>query len=150
MSHLDQLFNQAVKNKISRNQIISITSGIATEITQTTCRVQREGMPDLLDVRLDAIDDELESQFTIYPVTGSNVVVGILNNLATEAVVLRCSEVENIKIKCQGVDLGNTLSDFVTVLNEAIINTPAGAGTMSPATVQKLNEIDQQFKKIFR
>lgn len=150
MSHLDQLFNQAVKNKISRNQIISITSGIATEITQTTCTVQREGLPDLLDVRLDAIDDALESQFTIYPVEGSNVIVGILNNLTTEAVVLKCSEVQNIKIKCQGADLGNTLSDFITEINNAIVNTPAGTGTISPATVQKLNVIDKQFKKIFR
>ncbi len=149
MNELGQSFNEALRQYIGRVQIKQITQGTAVDIGTTTCTVKREGLPDLLDVRLDAVDDTLENAFTVFPKEGSYVVVGILENMTTEAVVLRCSEIENIKIKCNGISFIDTIDELIKELNQAIINTPAGAGTVSPSTVTKLNAVNDKFKKIF-
>lgn len=150
MAEVEELFSRVMKRQIQASRFIQVVSGIATDITETTCTVKREGSPDLTGVRLDAIDDTIENQFTIFPKNNSHVVVGIMDGLKTEAVVLRCSEVEIVRIKCGGVSLIDTLSKFVTEINSAIINTPAGAGTVAPATVLKLKAVEEDFKKIFK
>lgn len=150
MAEVEELFSRVMKRQIQASRFIQIVSGIATDITETTCTVKREGSPDLTGVRLDAIDDTIENQVTIYPKNNSPVVVGIMDGLKTEAVVLKCSEVEIMRIKCGGVSLIDTFSKFITEINSAIINTPAGAGTISPVTVQKLKAVEEDFKKIFK
>jgi hypothetical protein len=150
MPEVDELFSRVIKRQIQATRFIQVVSGIATDITETTCTVKREGSPDLSGVRLDAIDDTIENQFTIFPKDNSHVVVGIMDGLKTEAVVLKCSEVEIVRIKCGGVSLMDTLSKFITEIKTAIINTPAGAGTISPATIQKLKVVEEDFKKIFK
>ncbi|MCV9929522.1 hypothetical protein OIU83_17810 [Flavobacterium sp. LS1R49] len=150
MSDVDELFTRVIKRQIKGNQFNQVITGTAVDINETTCTVKREGSPDLTDVRLDAIDDTIENQFTVFPKEGSFVIVGIVDGLKTEAVILRCSEVEHIKIKCGGVSLIETFSKFIDEINKAIINTPAGAGTVSPATVVKLKAVENDFKKIFK
>ncbi|QSW90700.1 hypothetical protein J0383_07790 [Flavobacterium endoglycinae] len=150
MPDVEELFSRVMKKQIQSSRFIQVVSGIATDITEATCTVQREGSPDLTGVRLNAIDDEIEDQVTIYPKDKSHVVVGIMDGLKTEAVVLKCSEVENMRIKCGGVSFIDVLSSFITEVKNAIINTPAGAGTVSPATIQKLTAVEEDFKKIFK
>ncbi|MEO6176775.1 MAG: hypothetical protein ABIP27_16610 [Flavobacterium circumlabens] len=150
MADVDELFSRVMKRQIQASRFIQVVSGIATDITETTCTVKREGSPDLTGVRLDAVDDSIENQVTIIPKNNSHVVVGIMDGLKTEAVILKCSEVEIMRIKCGGVSLMETLSKFITEINNAIINTPTGAGTMSPATVLKLKAVEEDFKKIFK
>lgn len=150
MPKVEELFSRVMKNQIDAARFIQVVSGIAADITETTCTVKREGSPDLTGVRLDAIDDTIENQVTIYPKEGSHVVVGIMDGLKTEAVVLKCSEVESMRIKCGGVSFIEVLSSFITEVKNAIINTPAGAGNISPATVQKLTAVEEDFKKIFK
>lgn len=150
MSDVDELFTRVIKRQIKGNQFNQVITGTAVDINEKTCTVKREGSPDLTDVRLDAIDDTIENQFTVFPKEGSFVIVGIVDGLKTEAVVLRCSEVDFIKIKCGGISLIDTFSKFITEINNAIINTPTGAGTVSPATVQKLKAVEADFKKIFK
>jgi hypothetical protein len=99
MGALEQAARMAMKSQADRMQIKQIISGTATNVGETTCDVEREGAPVIYDVRLNAIDDNLESFVTIYPQAGSFVLVGIVENMNTEAVVLRCSEVEKVKIK---------------------------------------------------
>ena len=70
-----------------------------TEVGETTCTVVRDDAPELTDVRLNAIDDDLQSHFTVYPKENSSVVVGILEGIKTEAIVLKCSEVERVSFK---------------------------------------------------
>lgn len=150
MPQVDELLGRVIQRKIDSKRFIQVVSGIATDITETTCTVKREGSPDLTGVRLDAVDDAIENQVTIFPKDNSHVVVGIMDGLKTEAVILKCSEVENMRIKCGGVSLIDVFSKFITEINSAIINTPAGAGTISPATVQKLKIVEEDFKKIFK
>lgn len=150
MPQVEEVLSRVIKQKIEATRLIQVVSGIATDITETTCTVKREGSPDLTDVRLDAIDDAIENQVTIYPKDNSHVVVGIMDGLKTEAVVLRCSEVENMRIKCGGVSLIDVFSKFIEEINNAIINTPQGTGLIAPATVQKLKAVEEDFKKIFK
>ncbi|MDR0833855.1 MAG: hypothetical protein LBN93_06685 [Candidatus Symbiothrix sp.] len=96
---MEQAVQWAMRSQADRMQIKQIISGTATNVGETTCDVEREGAPVIYDVRLNAIDDNLESFVTIYPQTGSFVLVGIVENMNTEAVVLRCSEVEKVKVK---------------------------------------------------
>ena len=99
MLQLEQTIKEVVKNVSVRNQIKTISWGIVTEITETTCTVERDNAPVLYDVLLNAADDDLQSYVTVYPKLGSNVLIGIVDNLNTEAVILKCSEIEKIKIK---------------------------------------------------
>lgn len=99
MGVLEQAIEKAISAHIDRLRIAQIITGTAIEVGETTCTVTRDDAPELTDVRLNAIDDDLQSFFTVYPKNGSNVLVGIIEGLKTEAVVLRCSEVESVKFK---------------------------------------------------
>lgn len=96
---LEQAIEKAIAAHVDRLKLLQVITGTAKEVGETTCTVVREDAPDLTGVRLNAIDDSLESYMTVYPKENSSVVVGILEGLKTEAVVLRCSEVESIKFK---------------------------------------------------
>lgn len=96
---LEQAIEKAIAAHVDRLKLLQVITGTAKEVGETTCTVVREDAPDLIDVRLNAIDENLESYMTVYPKENSNVVVGILEGIKTEAVVLRCSEVESVKFK---------------------------------------------------
>ena len=99
MGALEQAIEAAIKKNARQLRVNQILAGVVSEIGELTCTVTRDDAPDLYDVRLNAVDDNLESYLIIYPVKGSAVLVGIIDGMKTEAVVLRCSEVERVKLK---------------------------------------------------
>jgi len=99
MGALEQAIEKAIQAYSIKFQVKQILTGIAKEVGETTCTVEREDAPTLYDVRLNAIDDDLQSNVTIYPADGSSVIVAIIEGLKTEAVLIRCSEVAQVKIK---------------------------------------------------
>ena len=99
MGALEQAIEKAIQAYSVKFQVKQILTGIAKEVGVTTCTVEREDAPTLYGVRLNAIDDDLQSYMTTYPVDGSSVIVAIIEGLKTEAVVLRCSEVESVRFK---------------------------------------------------
>lgn len=99
MGALDQAIEQAILRHAGKLQVKQVLSGVAMEVRESTCTVERQDAPTLYDVRLNSIDDDLESYFTIYPAEGSQVLVAIIENLKTEAVVIRCSEVQKVKAR---------------------------------------------------
>lgn len=105
MGALEQAIEKAIEAHVDRLRLAQIITGTATKVSETICTVTREDAPDLTDVRLNAIDDDLQSFFTIYPKENSSVVVGILEGIKTEAVVLRCSEVERVSLKIGDITL---------------------------------------------
>lgn len=113
MGALEEAIEQAVRKIAGKMQLKQVLTGTASEVTETTCTVIREDAPTLHDVRLNAIDDDLQSQFTVYPKDGSHVVVAILEGVKTEAILLRCSEVEKAKIKIGTQTLTMTADGFV-------------------------------------
>jgi len=99
MSQLEQAIAGAMRSQAEKMQIKTVCWGVVSEVTETTCTVSRDEAPTLYDVLLNAIDDDLQSYVTVYPKEGSNVLVAIVENLKTEAVIVKCSEVEKVKIK---------------------------------------------------
>lgn len=151
MGALEQAIEKAIQAHVDRLRLAQIITGTANEVGETTCTVTRDDAPELTDVRLNAIDDNLQSFFTVYPKKGSNVLVGIIEGIKTEAVVLRCSEVESVKFKTgentfvfdsSGMKLNGTeLIDWINkayndmqALKTLLQNTPI-TGNGAPAAI---------------
>lgn len=134
---LEQAIEQAILKQAKKLQVKQILTGVAKSVTETTCTVERDNAPALFDVRLNAIDDDLQSFFTVYPAEGSEVLVAIIENMKTEAVVIRCSEVQRVKAKIGLVEyeiaadgflvkradenLKNALADFIAEVQKIIV-----------------------------
>lgn len=135
MAGLEDTIMKVMQKIAKRNQSIQLLSGVATEIGETTMTVEREGGPTLLDVRLNAIDDDLQSFVTIYPVDGSNVIVGVIEGMKTEAVLIRASEIEKIKIRIADQSLTIDKSGFV--INDGNL----GGMVVIDQITEKINEL---------
>ncbi|WP_418894706.1 hypothetical protein [Limibacterium fermenti] len=99
MGQVEQAIKEAISAVSENSQIKGIISGIAVNVRNTLCDVERENAPTIYDVRLNAIDDDLQSFLTVVPEEKSNVLVAVIENLKTEAVVVRCSEVQKVLLK---------------------------------------------------
>ncbi|MEL3904443.1 MAG: hypothetical protein P1P63_04960 [Treponemataceae bacterium] len=99
MGQFEQTVEEAMKTVMGRHQIKGVVSGVAVNVRDTLCDVEREGAPTIYDVRLNAVDDDLQSFVTIVPAEKSNVLVAVIENLKTEAVVVRCSEIQKVLLK---------------------------------------------------
>ena len=160
MGALDQAIEQAILRHAGKLQVKQVLSGVAMKVGESTCTVERQDAPTLYDVRLNSIDDDLESYFTVYPAEGSQVLVAIIENLKTEAVVIRCSEVQKVKVKIGTTileldadgfrfdrdeeNLQAVLSDLITEVQKIIVVT----GT-SP-DVPALKSIRERMKLILK
>lgn len=101
MSEFDQLFKKAIDTTRKGKTKLSLVSGIVKSIDGDTCVV------DLFeDVRLNAIIDELDSQLTVYPKVGSEVVMGRIEGKDT-MFVIGVSEIDKVIIK-----ISNQLFEF--------------------------------------
>ena len=99
MGILEQTIQKAIAEQSANLMIKQIVTGTVVKVEGNVCEVSRKNAPTLYDVRLNAINAELDSFVTVIPKEKSFVLVGIIENLKTEAVVLRCSEVEKVNIK---------------------------------------------------
>lgn len=99
MGQVEQAISEAVRVVSGKHQIKGVVSGTAVNVRDTLCDVEREGAPTIYDVRLNAIDDDLQSFVTVVPKEKSNVLVAVIECLKTEAVVVRCSEVQKVLLK---------------------------------------------------
>lgn len=141
MSEFDELFKQAVNLSRKKKGKFTLSIGTVKAVEGDTCTVDY-----LEDVRLNAIIQDLESQFTIYPKVGSQVVIGRLEN-EDNAFVIGVSEIEKViikiadlvfemkdgkfKISNQNASLISILNNGFDQLNKAIIMTPSGPGAFS-------------------
>lgn len=158
MTGLEQAIQMAMRQQADSRQIKQTLIGTATNVGETSCDVLRDDAPTLYSVRLNAVDDSLDSFVTVYPAPDSIVLVGIIENIRTEAVVLRCSQVEKVRLKigktemlidgdgCKternGENLNNVLSDFIDEVAKIIViqgTTP---------NVPALQQIKQRLNKI--
>lgn len=99
MRQVEQAIETAMTAVAGKRQIKGVLSGTAVNVRDTLCDVEREGAPTIYDVRLNAIDNDLQSYVTIVPAEKSNILVAVIEKLKTEAVVVRCSEVQKVLIK---------------------------------------------------
>lgn len=79
--------------------------GMVKEVNEKegTCVVEREDMPELHDVRLNAVIDEgVTDRVMVVPAVGSYVLVLLMGD-ATEGMVVATSTVEKVVVKTGGV-----------------------------------------------
>lgn len=148
MSGFHEIMSQIIEANNKKVEKMIITSGVVKHLEETTCNVSREGMPDLLGVRLHSAVQSPGHFIRITPKEGSTVLCGIIENDISEAVMLSYGDIEKITIKIegaefqihqgkftiknQGADLKEILSNSFDRLTQAIIPTPSGPGSFSP------------------
>jgi hypothetical protein len=147
------------------NKQRAVTSeGVVTKINGTTCTVDRGDRAPLEDVRLHALEQDCENHILIVPKVGSTVLVIEIENQPAETAIIKytdidkveikinkaefCLEKGKIRIKNKEANLLKSLTDLTKELAKAIIQTPSGPGSFSPANILKFNEINADINKL--
>ena len=157
---LGEIFEAAVKkaNKQGVKRFPLMTETV-TEVSETTCTTS-DGVDD---IRLNAIDTDLDSKITIYPKIGSKIIYGRLND-SDDLFVLKYSEIDRIVIKMdkqifemkdgkfrvlnEDSNLKTILNDLFSTLENSIIQTPSGAGKFIEINKQKFKSLNEQIDKL--
>lgn len=157
---LSEIFEMAVKkvNKKGTRRFPLMLETV-TEVTETTCTTS-DGVDD---IRLNAIDVNLESKITVYPKIGSKIIYGRLND-SDDLFVLKYAEIDRVIIKINKqefemkddkfrilnneANLKTVLNDLFTTLENSIIQTPSGAGKFIDIDAQKFKSLNQQIDKL--
>ena len=146
-----EAFNEAVLRIVKgyHSQITSlVTMGIVKEITGSTCMVERENLPPLQDVRLNAIEGDFDNHILIIPKIGSKVLCLVIGDQNEETAIIKYTEIEKVIIQIEGAKFEMSGGKF-QFKNNAIILTPNGAGRFAPTTKQKLNQIKTKNNELF-
>lgn len=155
-----ELFETAVKKANKKGvRRFPLMLETVTEVSETTCTTS-DGVDD---IRLNAIDADLNSNITIYPKVGSKIIYGRLND-TDDLFVLKYSEIDRIVIKMdqqvfemkdgkfrvlnENTNLKTVFNDLFSTLENAIIQTPSGAGKFIEINKQKFKSLNQQIDKL--
>ena len=156
----EELFEKAVKGANKKGvRRFPIMMQTVTEVSETTCTTA-DGIDD---IRLNAIDAELDSKIAIYPKIGSKIIYGRLND-SDDLFVLKYSEIDRIVIKIdnqhfemkdgkfrvlnEDSNLKTILNDLFSTLENSIIQTPSGAGKFIEINKQKFKSLNEQIDKL--
>ena len=142
MSEFDELFKQVVNSTKNKKKKFSLVVGTVKEINEDTCTVD-----DFEDVRLNAIIDNLESQFTVYPKIGSKVIIGKLEN-ESDMFVVRVSEIEKVKIKIENQLFEITAEKFSVEINDQLFEMKDGKFSIKVGSVSLKSILNNAFQKL--
>lgn len=150
-------------SKIADNKSSSI--GTVTQITGNTCTVERENLPPLEDVRLNAIEGDFSNRIIIFPKIGSEVLCLKISGDKEETAVVQYTEIDKVLIEIDGAKFemsggkfqikNNDSSqkkinnDTLDALKSAIIVTPSGAGKFADSTKLKFDQIKNDNNKLY-
>lgn len=158
MSEVDEILKQAINALGAKRKKFTLIVGTIRAVEGDTCTVD-----NYEDVQLNAIIEDLESQFTIYPKVNSKVVIARLDD-SDSMFVVRVSEIDKVTIKIgdqlfemnQGkftikagdISLKSILNDGFKQLAQAIITTPSGPGAFSSADVAIFNDLKEKANQL--
>lgn len=132
MAGVEEAFGEALRKKFKAESLKGVVLGTAKNVTDRMCDVAREGEPDLKEVKLHVVDDELNSRMVVKPKTGSVVLAAIMENDEAEACLLMCSEIDEVlieigskiyKVNSSGhliADENDSLKQVLTLIIEAV------------------------------
>lgn len=89
-----------------------ITVGIVTEISGLTCKVERENLPPLEDVRLNAIEGDFKDLFLVIPKIGSQVLCATIENNNEETTIIKYTEIDKVIIRIAGAKFEMSAGQF--------------------------------------
>lgn len=141
-------------------------TGKIKSISGNTCTIDRNGLLDLEDVRLNAIKGDFEDCFLIIPAIGSEVLYTQVENAPEENCIIQYTKIEQVLIKIGGAmleitagkfeiknneaDLKKLLADSFDRLTKAIITTPSGPGKFSVEDIAFFKEQKTKTNKLFK
>ena len=102
-----EMLLQAVKSASGGTSRVRVQVGTVKEVNEKegTCVVEREEMPELHDVRLNAVvDEKVTDRFTVFPSVGSYVLVLLMGD-DTEGLIVATSTVEKVMVKTGGITM---------------------------------------------
>jgi len=159
-----EVIRQTGKKNFPINGFTSV--GTVSEIDDMTCTVEREGLPPLLDVRLNAIAGNFENLFLIIPEIGSQVLCLVVEGENAETSIVKYTEIEKIIITIAGArfemsagkfefkneesDLKEILTKSFDLLKNAIVTTPSGPGQFSDPDKLKIEKLKEETKNLFK
>jgi hypothetical protein len=144
---------------------LPITAEVVS-VEENTCTVKLVSELVLSDVRLCATISEDADLFVLVPKVGSEVVLISQTGKLSGLMVIKVDAIETIKykkgtfefiidgttgkvtLKKEGANFGGLINELIDALVGAVITTPSGSGSISPATVTQLNQIKSKFNLI--
>lgn len=141
---LEKLIADAMESAAKRIIPVVITEGIVSSVNREdgTCNVTRDGLPELLNVRLNAVTEPGKDVLTIYPQKGSKVLCALVWNQHTEAVLLSSTDIEEVAGEIKGMKLSWTKDGIV-------INDGGNGGlTITPELKKQLDKNTARIDKI--
>lgn len=97
---LESVITTAIEKILEKRLEMQLSEGKVTAVDKPnrTCHVERDGLPELFDVRLNAIVSPTGNMITIYPKVGSHVLCAVIENNPTDTVVLQATDIDEIII----------------------------------------------------
>ena len=167
-------FELLVETLMKKHVPFSITTGVVKSIEGNTCHLEREGLPDLFKVRLNAVQRELSNHLTLVPKEGSVVQCAIIENREEEAFIIGYSEIEKltlgfedntfqvdgtgvsvslddgkIEIKNSSEDLKTILTDLLDAINRITVTTATGPSGV-PINMSEFSAIKNRLSDLFK
>lgn len=98
---LETIAEQAIRKIIEKTLAATITEGTVKSVDKEkrTCDVERDDLPELFDVRLNAMLESGDDVATIYPKEGSRVLVALVEGQPTDAFVLSATDIDEVAVR---------------------------------------------------
>jgi hypothetical protein len=142
MREFDQLFTKVIDTTRKGKTKLSLVSGIVKSIDGDTCVV------DLFeDVRLNAIIDELDSHFTVYPKVDTEVIMGRIEGKDT-MFVLGVSEIEKVIIKIGNQSLEFKENNITINIGNQILEMKSGKFKITNGNVSLKSILNDGFDQL--
>lgn len=111
----ESIINQVIQEAVKAILPVFISEGVVISVDESanTCDVSREGMPDLHNVRLNAVLKAGKDVITVYPSPGSKVICILIENQHTDAFVISCTDIEKITAEIQGQKIEYTKTGII-------------------------------------
>ena len=107
------------------------------------------GAPELLDVQLRAVDDGSSKGFVLWPVVGSPVLVGLIENDPNNCFVVAVSRVEAFTLATQTDSLAALFTDLLAALEQLTVTTAVGPSG-PPINALSFQQLAQRGKQLLR
>jgi len=165
MSRIEEIKSSIQQIARTNQQLGIVFTAEVVSANEATADVQ---FGDFIFTGVKLFSIEAAGGLLVKPKVGSMVtVLDLSEGKYRDMVIIKCDTPELVKMEINGLEveingvsgkvaLKNSATSFKDLLNElvkevnaAIITTPAGAGTVSPATQAKLKLIDNKINQLF-
>ena len=146
--NMREILEEFVSKQLDRQNFYSVIGkAINIDSDARTCDLKSiDGDADRAGIRLQSVIGETKGVVLI-PKEESFIVVDFFDR--TTGFVSLTSEIEKIHFEAGGEDLKVILNDLIKEIKAAIINTPAGPGTVAEPTKVLLDGINTRINKLF-